>query len=34
MGAKLKYFWRTHETGKSAWIFSQKHVLRTITFHV
>jgi len=34
MGGKLKYLWRTHETVKSAWIFSQKHVSRTITFHV
>jgi len=34
MGTKLKYFWKTHESVKSAWIFSQKHVSRTITFHV
>ena len=34
MGTKLKYFWRTHVTGKYAIIFSQKHVSRTITFHV
>jgi len=23
MGTKLKYFWKTHETAMSAWIFSQ-----------
>jgi len=34
MGTKLKYFWKTHETIMFAWIFSQKHVSRTITFHV
>ena len=34
MGTKLNYFWKTHESVKSAWIFSQKHVSRTITFHV
>ena len=34
MGTKLKYFWKTHESVKSAWIFSQKHVSRTIIFHV
>ena len=34
MGTKLKYFWKTHESVKSSWIFSQKHVSRTITFHV
>jgi len=34
MGTKLKYFWKTHETVKSARIYSQNHVLRTITFHV
>jgi len=34
MGTKLKYFWRTHETEKSARIYSQKHVSRAITFHV
>ena len=34
MGTKLKYFWKTHESVKSAWIFSQKHVSWTITFHV
>ena len=34
MGIKLKYFWKTHKTVKSARIFSQKHVSRTITFHV
>ena len=34
IGTKLKYLWKTNETEKSAWIFSQKHVSRTITFHV
>ena len=34
MGTKLKYFWKPHETVKSARIFSQKNVSRTITFHV
>jgi len=34
MGTKLKYFWKTHETRESAWIFSQKHVSRIITFHL
>jgi len=34
MGTKLKYFSKTHESVQSAWIFSQKHVLLTITFHV
>jgi len=34
MGTKLKHLWKTHERMKSAWIFSQKHVSRTITFHV
>ena len=34
MGKKLKYFWKTHESVKSAWLVSQKHVSRTITFHV
>jgi len=34
ISAKLKYFWKAHETVTSAWIFSQKHVSRTITFHV
>ena len=34
MGTKLKYLWKTHETVKSAWILSQKHVSRTMTFHV
>jgi len=34
MGAKLKYFSKTHESAQSAWIFFTKHVLRTITFHV
>ena len=34
MGTKLKYLWKTHGTVKSTWFFSQKHVLRTITFHV
>ena len=34
MGTLLKYFWKTHEIVKSAWIYSQKHVSRTITFHV
>ena len=33
MGTKLKYFWKTHEIVKSAWIYSQKHVSRTITLH-
>jgi len=27
MGTKLKYFWRTHETVQSAWIFSPKKCL-------
>jgi len=30
----MKYFWKTHEIVKSAWIFSQNHVSRTITSHV
>ena len=34
MGTKLKHLWKTHERVKSAWNFSQKHVSRTITFHV
>jgi len=34
MGTKLKYFWKTHEIVKSAWIYSQNHVSQTITFHV
>ena len=34
IGTKLKYFWRTHESVQSAWIFSQKHVSQTITFRV
>ena len=34
MGTKFKYFWKTHETVKSARIFSQKHVSQTMTFHV
>ena len=34
MGTKLKYFWKTQETVKSAWNFSQKHVSRTIIFPV
>jgi len=34
MGTKFKYIWKAHETVKSAWIVSQKHVWRTITFHV
>ena len=34
MGTKLKYFWKTHETVDSDRIFSQKHVSRTITFHM
>jgi len=34
MGTKLKYFWTTHETVKSARFFSQNHVSRTITFCV
>jgi len=34
MGTKLKYLCKTHETVMSARIFSQKHVSRTITFHV
>jgi len=34
MSTKLKYFWNAHESVKSATIFSQKHVSRTITFHV
>jgi len=34
MGTKFKYFWKTHETIMFAWIFSKKHVSRTITFHV
>jgi len=33
LGTKLKYFWKSHETVKSAWIFSQNHVSRTISFH-
>jgi len=33
-GTKLKYFWKTHETVQSAWIFSQKHVSPTIKFHL
>jgi len=32
MGTKLKYFWKTHESVKSAWVFSQKHVSRKINF--
>jgi len=34
MSTKLKYFWKTHEIVKSARILSQKHVSRTISFHV
>jgi len=34
MGTMLKYFWKTHESVQSAWIFSEKHVSRTITSHV
>jgi len=34
MGTKLKYFWLTNKTGKSAKIISQKHVSQTITFDV
>ena len=34
MGTKLKYFWKPHKCVYSAWICSQKHVSRTITFHV
>jgi len=34
MGTKLKYVWRTYETVQSAWIFSQIHVSRKITFHL
>jgi len=34
MSTKLKYFGKTHEAVKSAWFFSQKHVSRTITFHM
>jgi len=33
MGTKLKYFSKTHKSVQFAWIFSQKHVSRTITFH-
>ena len=34
MGTKLKYFWKVHESVKSAWIYSQNHASWTITFHV
>jgi len=34
MGTKLKCFWKPRETMKYAKIFSQKHVSRTITFHM
>jgi len=34
MGTKLKYIWRTPESVKSAWFFSEKHVSRTINFQV
>jgi len=34
MGTMLKYFWKIHESLQSAWIFSEKHVSRTINFHV
>jgi len=34
MGTKLKYFRKTHATVMSARNFSQKHVSRTIIFHV
>jgi len=32
MGTKFKYFWETHETVKSAWIFLQKHVHEQLLF--
>ena len=34
VGTKLKYFGKTHQTVDSDRIFSQKHVSRTITFHM
>jgi len=34
MGTKLKYFEKTHENVKSAIIFSQKYVSRTLISHV